>query len=67
MRHHATAVSETFANHLKAGLTTPGLRNVPMPGCGAGGSAAADVEFGFETNLIINDLFERTTLVQQGT
>ena len=33
--YHAKASSIIFASHVKAGFTTPGLKNVPMPGCEA--------------------------------
>ena len=37
MTHHATASSAIFAIHVNAGLTTPGLKKVPMPGYGVAG------------------------------
>ena len=30
--HHAIASSAAFASHVNKGLTTPGLKKVPMPG-----------------------------------
>jgi len=70
--YHATAMSAIFASHVKRGLTTPGLKKVPMPGCKTGQSSGCDRKFnqdggksllGSGTNLVINDLFERTTLI----
>lgn len=36
MTYHAKASSAIFAIHVMRGLTTPGLKNVPMPGCEKG-------------------------------
>jgi len=32
MTYHAMASSAVFASHVNKGLTTPGLKKVPMPG-----------------------------------
>jgi len=70
MMYHAMPRSAIFASHVRAGLTTPGLKKVPTPGCGA--SSGRDRKFNrdgskslhsSETDLVINDLFERTALV----
>ena len=76
MAYHATASSALFASHVKRGLTTPGLKKVPTPGYDTGISRVQDDDrkfnrdgskrvIGSETNLVVNNLFERITLVEQ--
>lgn len=51
------------------GLTTPGLKKVPMPGYEASQARSGDrtteasILLGSETDLVVNNLVERTTLV----
>jgi len=68
--YHAMARSAIFASRARIGLTTPGLMKVPTPGCEA--SSGRNRNFNrdgskslhsSETDLVINNLFERTTLV----
>ena len=68
--YHATASSAIFASHVTAGLTIPGLKKVPMPGCEADQprwnvqSTRRQTVLDSETDLVVDDLFERIALVE---
>jgi len=73
MAYHATASSAIVASHVNKGLTTPGLKYVPTPGWETVQTRSArdrksnrDGSKGqTDPNLVVNNLFEGTTFVQQ--
>jgi len=64
--HHAMARSAVLANHSSNGLTTPGLKNVPIPGYA---NESQDGREGQPTmgiqNLVIHNLVERTAFFEK--
>ena len=68
--YHAMASSAVFASHVNKGLTTPGLKKVPMPGYEASSRVQVMIESSIgadaknRTDLVVNNLLERITLVE---